>query len=396
MPPLNTQDLSLPKRAAALSVITALTLGACASQSSESETARSDTSSAPTVSDSPNTSTPDTSTPNTATPNSEPLATAAPSTVDAAVPAGPELLDVQVASGVVPIAIMENGPDPALPVGAIERRIEHEGHDIYTIEIPGEGPPIVLAHGFPDSLHLYDELFPFLAGRRVIAFDFIGWGRSDKPLPGSEYDYTTRGQAGEMAAVIDGYGLEDVTLVVHDQSGPVGLEYLLADESKVGEFIFMNGFFGASPNLSPPKGIEVHNTPALQPVELAIEADPAAIEALHRFQMDEFIIKSPNEQAVIDTLWSQFPEARPAFVAINDILSAEVAERTSRVERLAELTVPIDIVHGALDPYLTAELAVEFDELLPNSTLTLVEDAGHYVQIDSPEIVADAILNRNT
>jgi pimeloyl-ACP methyl ester carboxylesterase len=61
---------------------------------------------------------------------------------------------------------------------------------------------------------------------------------------------------------------------------------------------------------------------------------------------------------------------------------------------LRTIEVPVDIVYGALDPYLTPELAQEFDELLPNSTLTLVEDAGHYVQIDSPEIVAEAIFSR--
>jgi haloalkane dehalogenase len=309
-------------------------------------------------------------------------------------PDSPEIVDIQVASGIVPMAVIKNGPEPALPAGAVERRIPFQGHDIFAIEIPGEGPPIVLAHGFPDSLHLYDELFPLLAGRRVIAFDFIGWGRSDKPVPASEYQYTTAAQTAEMAAVIDAYELTDVSLVVHDQSAPVGLDYVVDNQDRIGELIFLNGFYAASPNLFPPKGIEVHNDPRLQAVELAVEADPAAIEALHRFQMDEFIAKSPNEAEVIDTLWSQFGEARPAFIAINDILSSEVAGRLATVERLRTIEVPVDIVYGALDPYLTPELAQEFDELLPNSTLTLVEDAGHYVQIDSPEIVAEAIFSR--
>jgi pimeloyl-ACP methyl ester carboxylesterase len=181
---------------------------------------------------------------------------------------------------------------------------------------------------------------------------------------------------------------------MHDQSAPVGLDYVVDNQARIGELIFLNGFYAPSPNLTPPKGIEIHDDPRLQAVEVAVETDPAAIEALHRFQMDEFIAKSPNEARVIDTLWSQFGEARPAFIAINDILQAEVGGRLATVDRLRTIEVPVDIVYGALDPYLTAELAREFDELLPNSTLTLVEDAGHYVQIDSPEVVAAAILNR--
>lgn len=48
--------------------------------------------------------------------------------------------------------------------------------------VPGTGVQVVLMHGFPDNTHLYDRLLPYLAGRRPVArFDFMGWGRSDKP-----------------------------------------------------------------------------------------------------------------------------------------------------------------------------------------------------------------------
>jgi haloalkane dehalogenase len=48
-------------------------------------------------------------------------------------------------------------------------------------DYPGAEVPIILMHGFPDDLHLYDRVFPELRGRRTIAFDLLGWGRSDKP-----------------------------------------------------------------------------------------------------------------------------------------------------------------------------------------------------------------------
>jgi pimeloyl-ACP methyl ester carboxylesterase len=55
-------------------------------------------------------------------------------------------------------------------------------------------------HGFPDNLHLYDRLFPYLSPpRRVITFDFLGWGASDKP---AGYPYTTSNQVGDLDAVI--------------------------------------------------------------------------------------------------------------------------------------------------------------------------------------------------
>lgn len=304
------------------------------------------------------------------------------------------VIEVQVPSGVIPIAAIPNGPLPPLPEGALERVIPVGDHRIFAIEIPGEEPAVLLAHGFPDNLHLYDRLYPFLRGRRVIAFDFIGWGRSEKPAPTTEYQYSTAAQVDELETVIQAFDLRDFTLVVHDQSAPVGLEYLREDQSRVGELVFLNGFYGLSPNLSPPKGIEIHADPQLDAVELAVEGDAAATEAFYRFQMNEFINVAEDEGAMIDTLWAQFPAARPAFVALNDVLFSEVLGRTGTVPELSTITVPTDIVQGAADPYLTTGVAREFHELLPNSTLTIVEEAGHFVQIDAPEVVAQAILSR--
>jgi haloalkane dehalogenase len=65
--------------------------------------------------------------------------------------------------------------------------IEHwvpRGHGrVYVREYAGIGPAFVLMRGFPDNLHIYDELIPHLvaAGRWVVTFDFLGFGASDKP-----------------------------------------------------------------------------------------------------------------------------------------------------------------------------------------------------------------------
>src|SRR6476620_969434 len=87
-------------------------------------------------------------------------------------------------------------------------------HRIYAREYAGVEPAIILMHGFPDNLHLYDRLVPYLSPpRRVITFDFLGWGASDKPLG---YSYTAKNQEGDLDAVIQQYGLKQVVLVAHD------------------------------------------------------------------------------------------------------------------------------------------------------------------------------------
>ena len=81
-----------------------------------------------------------------------------------------------------------------------EKFVQLNQHRIYTREYSGEEPAIILMHGFPDNVHLYDSLVPhFSPPRRIITFDFLGWGASDKPVG---YPYTATNQALELDAVV--------------------------------------------------------------------------------------------------------------------------------------------------------------------------------------------------
>src|SRR5688500_16804459 len=100
--------------------------------------------------------------------------------------------------------------------------VTHDGHRLWVGAQAGKGPSIVLLHGFPDNHHLYDRLLPYLADRHVVTFDFLGWGDSEKPpsLP-----YTASEQTRELDSVIGALGLERVTLVAHDASGPPAIDW---------------------------------------------------------------------------------------------------------------------------------------------------------------------------
>jgi pimeloyl-ACP methyl ester carboxylesterase len=68
-----------------------------------------------------------------------------------------------------------------------EREVPRGQYHIYARDYPGEDPPFVLMHGFPDNSSLYDRLVPELAARRVIVFDYLGWesrtSRRTTPTP---------------------------------------------------------------------------------------------------------------------------------------------------------------------------------------------------------------------
>src|SRR5215210_9433038 len=125
-------------------------------------------------------------------------------------------------------------------------------HHIYALEYEGEEPALVLMHGFPDNLHLYDRLIPQLSGRRVVVFDFLGWGRSDKP---EGYPYTADNQTRDLDAVVEHLGLENVMLVAHDASGPPAIDWALAHPERVSGLVLLNTYYHWMKTLRPPEAI---------------------------------------------------------------------------------------------------------------------------------------------
>src|SRR5215813_13827762 len=116
---------------------------------------------------------------------------------------------------------------------------------IYAREYAGREPTIILMHGFPDNLHLYDRLVPLLSPpRQVVTFDFLGWGASDKP---SRYPYTARNQQGDLDAVIRQLKMRPVVLVAHDASGPPAIDWALAHRDQVAALVLLNTYYCAMP-----------------------------------------------------------------------------------------------------------------------------------------------------
>lgn len=92
---------------------------------------------------------------------------------------------------------------------------------IHIVDRPGDEPTFVLMHGFPDDHHIYDHLAPLLSPRRVVAFDFFGYGLSGRAATAG----TRPTPSEDLTVVIDSLELEDVVLVGHDASGPVAINY---------------------------------------------------------------------------------------------------------------------------------------------------------------------------
>jgi haloalkane dehalogenase len=275
-----------------------------------------------------------------------------------------------------------------------EHRVRQGPHRLYAREYPGREPAIVLLHGFPDDLHLYDRLVPELAGRRVVSFDFLGWGRSDKP---GGYPYTAANQTADLDAVIEHLGLASVVLVAHDASGPPAINWALDHPDRVAALVLLNTYYSTMRGLRPPEAIRLFSTPILRSVArpLSRAFDDLLFGRLYRWQVGRFFRDPQVRRRFLPVLYRQFtasPSAHEAFFGLNRDLLPTVAAGTASLGRLSRFDRPVRIIFGAADPYLNAGVARRFHQLFPTSELFLLEGARHYVQLDEPQQVAQLIL----
>jgi pimeloyl-ACP methyl ester carboxylesterase len=295
---------------------------------------------------------------------------------------------------------MSGGQVPADAAEYAETWVRRGAHRIYTRTAgpdgdpgtrDGAGPTLVLLHGFPDNLHLYDRLVPYLRPeRQVVTFDFLGWGASDKPVG---YPYTAANQTGDLDAVIDQLGLERIVLVAHDASGPPAIDWALAHPERVAGLVLLNTYYHFMRGLRRPEAIALYSTPVLRNLARFVMRRAEGLDRrLYTWQVGRFIRDDDLRRELVPAFYQQFRAERPAFWRLNDDLLGTVLSRRRMVPRLRRFARPVRIVFGAADPYLNVRVARRFHELFPDSELFLLPTARHYVQVDEPAEVARLIL----
>jgi haloalkane dehalogenase len=255
-------------------------------------------------------------------------------------------------------------------------------------------------HGFPDNLHIWDDLSPYLvaSGRRVVTFDFLGFGASDKPA-GTAYSF--KQQLGDLEAVVEGLGLRKIVPVAHDSSGMATLNYALTHPDGVDSVIMLNSAYSEDSTVLWPEIITLFATRSIQALAIAIAQSPEQFGWLLKWQQNKFADSLPKGQKshfnvfigpmISDNFIAQ-PSAGPAFVQLAAEFFDEHARNAEHLPELGTLDIPVKLIWGQHDPYITVAVAERRRSQLKNASLTVIP-AGHWLQADEPAQVAKAMLS---
>ncbi|KAL8549161.1 hypothetical protein ACS0TY_008136 [Phlomoides rotata] len=102
-------------------------------------------------------------------------------------------------------------------------------------------PPVILIHGFPSQAYSYRKVLPILSKKNhAIAFDWLGFGFSDKPQPKYGFDYTLKEYVDSLESVINVLSKDKVILVVQGYFSPVVVKYAKDHQEKINNLILLN------------------------------------------------------------------------------------------------------------------------------------------------------------
>jgi pimeloyl-ACP methyl ester carboxylesterase len=256
--------------------------------------------------------------------------------------------------------------------------------DIF-VRTGGAGAWCTLLHGFPTSSADWGDVWKDLAARRrMLAFDFLGFGDSDKP---DDHDYSIHEQADLTEALWREQGITVTALVAHDYGVSVAQELLArqaADRlaARITNVVFMNG--GLYPELHRP-----------QPGQLAL-LDPELGPKIGGMLSEETFAQSLRptygrepSAALLHEQWQAV--ARRDGQRIGHRLIRYIRDRERHavrwVQALESATVPRAFVWGMLDPVSGAHMAERIEERLPMAPLVRLTDVGHWPQLEAPDVV---------
>lgn len=249
----------------------------------------------------------------------------------------------------------------------------------------GEGDPLLFLHGNPTWSYINRHFItPLACHRRVIAPDHLGFGRSDKP---SDAPYTLHWHIKNITEMIISLDLQNITLIVHDWGGPIGLGFATEHYSRIKRLVIFNSWAFRINH-----GTKLH--PILASVRKPIIGERLVLEK--NFLIEQGIPAGIYKKELITPITMNAyrapfsePNSRRAILELvrNIPLTAEHPSNqiiTRTENRLHLLDIPVAIIWGTQDPVFPPTFVNKWKYHFPSAKVYLLSEASHFLQEDEP------------
>lgn len=250
------------------------------------------------------------------------------------------------------------------------------------VEVVGDGPPLLIAHGGPGAHHaLYRTLDPLASSHQLVFWDHRGHGRSEA-LPERQVEIADF--ADDVVAVADGLGIDRFTLFGHSFGGWVAQEVALRHPDRIGTLILAGttpGQLGVteSPDddQGPPPPDEIAELMGTMPA--TDEEAGAMYQALGPY------FARTADPAILDAALGDMPSAasmRRVFEALS---------RWSAVDRLHQIGCPTLVVAGRHDDFCSVQQHERITRRIIDAELAIFERSGHFQWLEEPALFFEKV-----
>ena len=277
-----------------------------------------------------------------------------------------------------------------LPLSSTHHIVQVSGLRMHYVEA-GEGEPLVLLHGFPETSYAWRKVMPHLASHfRVIAPDLRGCGDTDRPATG----YDKRTVAADVYALVQHLGLPSIRLVGHDVGMMVAYDYAASHRAEVSHLVLMEA---ALPGLGLEEMYDALKEPRMWHLPL-FEAPNALAESLivgrELLFVEHFMRQQACQPEALDDCLPEYARRLAAPGALHggiEYFRAHTIDAGRNREHAKQrLAMPVLTVGGRAS--FGEQLAKQIKPLVVKLHPVMIEDCGHYLAEEQPERLADALL----
>ena len=267
------------------------------------------------------------------------------------------------------------------PLAQSKRKIRTFAGDIAYLR-SGQGPPLVLLHGIPSSSYLWrDVIGPLSATFEVLAPDLLGYGDSDKRL---DVDLSIAAQARYIVAFMETLGVHQAAVAGHDIGGGVAQLMAVDEPQRVARLILIDSIVD---NNWPIADIARLKEPAWDQIMVNIDLRAGLRKGLEA----GMVTPGRVTDELVDEWTRPFQDlgGRRAYLrAARALNNRDLAGRSKHID---EIETPTLILWGANDKFLEPRWAETLHHKLRDSTVEIIDPGGHFLPLDRPDAVAEAI-----